>query len=74
MSLKFDIHRDGDYYVASWNAPLSAGGITTQAKTIPELIDAISEAVHCHFDDDEMPEKAELHFTTNPEVSLLEAA
>jgi predicted RNase H-like HicB family nuclease len=74
MSLKFEIFRDGDCYVASWNAPLDDGGITTQGKTIPELIAAISEAVHCHFDDDEMPEKAELHFATNPEVSLLEAS
>jgi predicted RNase H-like HicB family nuclease len=74
MNLKFEITQDGDYLVASWNAPLNTGGITTQAKTLEELLAAINEAVHCHFDDDEMPQKAELHFSTNPQVSLREAA
>jgi predicted RNase H-like HicB family nuclease len=54
--------------------PVGQGGITTQAQTLPELVAAISEAVQCHFADDEMPQKAELHFVTNPDVSLLEVA
>lgn len=29
--------------------------IVTQAETIPELMDAIREAVRCHFDEDERP-------------------
>lgn len=74
MNLKFEISRDGDFLVASWTAPSNTGGITTQAQTLEELLVAINEAVHCHFDEDEMPQKAELHFSTNPEVSLREAA
>jgi predicted RNase H-like HicB family nuclease len=74
MTLKFEVSRDGEYFVASWNAPLSAGGITTQAKTLKELEKAIVEAVRCHFDEEEMPQKAVLHFTKNPEVRLREAA
>ena len=74
MILKFDVSRDGEYFVASWNAPMSTGGITTQAKTLKELEKAITEAVRCHFDGEEMPQKAVLHFTKNPEVRFREAA
>jgi hypothetical protein len=72
--IEFQVCQDGDFLSASWNAPLGAGGITTQAKSLAELVQAIREAVLCHFDDGEVPAKATLHFVTNPEVSLLEAA
>ncbi len=72
--IEFQIVQDGDFLVASWNAPLGMGGITTQGASLPELLVAIKEAVLCHFDEGEAPKKAKLHFASNPEVSLLEAA
>jgi predicted RNase H-like HicB family nuclease len=49
--LEFEVSQDGEFLVASWNAPLGMGGITTQAKTLSELVQAIREAILCHFDD-----------------------
>ena len=72
--IEFQVAQDGDFLSASWNAPFGGGGITTEAKSLSELVQAIREAVLCHFDDGEVPTKAALHFVTNPEVSLLEAA
>lgn len=72
--IEFQVSQDGEFLVASWDAPMGGGGITTQAATLSDLVKAIREAVECHFDDGEAPKKAKLHFVTNPEVSLLEAA
>jgi hypothetical protein len=72
--IEFRVLQEGEFLVASWDAPFGTGGITTQATTLRELVDAIREAVLCHFDEGEVPAKATLKFVTNPEVSLLEAA
>jgi hypothetical protein len=56
MSITFDVSQDGTGFVAKWNAPLSMGGITTQADSLQELIPSIIEAVQCHFDEDEIPQ------------------
>ena len=74
MSITFKVFQDGTRFVASWDAPMSMGGITTQADSLPELVKAITEAVQCHFDEEEMPEKASLHFVSDPAFDLREAA
>ena len=50
MKLAFLIEQDDEagVFVASWDDP-AGGGITTQARTIPELYEAIMDAVKCHF-------------------------
>ena len=74
MSITFDVTQDGTGFVAKWNAPLSMGGITTQADSLQELIPSIIEAVQCHFDDEEAPNKVQLHFVSDPALDLREAA
>jgi hypothetical protein len=73
-SIEFSVVQEGGILVASWDAPLGTGGITTQAATLAELVGAIRESALCHFDEGEVPAKATLKFVGNPEVSLLEAA
>ena len=48
--LAFKIERDVEagVLVASWDDP-EGGGITTQAKDLTELAEAIKESVRCHF-------------------------
>jgi hypothetical protein len=48
--LAFKIERDVEagVLVASWNDS-EGGGITTQAKNLTELAEAIKESVRCHF-------------------------
>ena len=74
MSITFKVFQDGPHFVAKWDAPMSMGGITTQAKSLPELFKAITEAVQCHFDEEEMPQTANLHFVNDPALDLREAA
>jgi hypothetical protein len=74
MSITFDVSQDGTGFVAKWNAPMSMGGITTQADSLQELIPAIIEAVQCHFDDEEAPKQVQLHFVNDPALDLREAA
>lgn len=45
-------------YVAS--AP--GASIVTEADTLPELREMVRDAVHCHFDEGEMPGIIRLHF------------
>ncbi len=40
MSITFDVSQDGTGFVAKWNAPLSMGGITTQADK-PSRVDPL---------------------------------
>ena len=70
MSIVFEVLQDGTHFVAKWDAPMSMGGITTQADSLPELFKAITEAVQCHFDEEEMPKKATLHFVNDPALDL----
>jgi hypothetical protein len=37
--------------------------IFTQAESLPELRDAVREAVHCHYDEGQAPKIIRLHFT-----------
>ena len=52
---------DSGILVASWDDP-SGGGITTQANTLSDLVDALRQAVTCHFADGHAPRRASLHF------------
>lgn len=49
---------DGGYIARALGA-----SIFTQADTLPELREAVREAVQCHYDDGEAPRIIRLHFT-----------
>ena len=53
-------------YVASWDAPRSKGGITTQSRHLCELQDNVTEAVACYFDEGKAPRAIRLHFVKDP--------
>jgi len=57
--LTFKIERDVevDVLVGSWDDP-EGGGITTQAKNLTELAEAIKESVRCHFAGRSAPREA----------------
>jgi|HubBroStandDraft_1064217.scaffolds.fasta_scaffold682370_1 predicted RNase H-like HicB family nuclease len=74
MSITFEVFQEDAGFVAKWDAPMNMGGITTQADSLPELFKAITEAVQCHFDEEEMPKEAKLHFVNDPALDLREAA
>ena len=69
--LAFKIERDvkGGVLVASWDDP-EGGGITTQAKNLSEVADAIKEAVRCHFAGRSAPRQVTLHFESDPGLQL----
>ncbi|PYJ91550.1 MAG: hypothetical protein DME62_15305 [Verrucomicrobia bacterium] len=69
--LAFKIERDvkGGVLVASWDDP-EGGGITTQAKNLSEVADAIKEAVRCHFAGRSAPREVTLHFESDPGLQL----
>jgi hypothetical protein len=46
-----------------YNARALGAGIFTQADSLPDLRDAVRDAVHCHFDEGEAPKIIRLHFT-----------
>ena len=70
-SLAFKIERDveADVFVASWDDP-EGGGITTQAKNLTELAEAIRESVRCHFSGRSSPREVTLHFESDPVLQL----
>jgi hypothetical protein len=57
--------QDSAMLVASWDAP-EGGGITTQGRDLRELQEQVTEAVACHFDEGEAPQRIRLHFTVDP--------
>jgi predicted RNase H-like HicB family nuclease len=69
--LKFSVEYDEEakMFVASWDDP-HGGGITTQAESLEELEDAISEALRCHFGKRTAPRKVSLHFENDPVLQL----
>jgi hypothetical protein len=71
MKLEFTVERGTKpgVLIASWDDP-KGGGITTQAKGIPKLVEAIQEAVRCHFTGRTSPKRAALRFTETPEMEL----
>ncbi len=69
--LAFKIERDVEagVLVASWDDP-GGGGITTQAKNLTELAEAIKESVRCHFAGRSAPREVTLHFESDPVLQL----
>ena len=70
-SLAFKIERDVEagVFVASWDDP-EGGGITTQAKNLTELAEAIKESVRCHFSGRSAPCEVSLHLESDPVLQL----
>ncbi len=60
--------------IASWDDPVHGGGITTQADSLDQLQREIVDAVLCHFDEDELPQRVKVHFQDDPSISVLEPA
>ena len=69
--LAFKIERDveASVLVASWDDP-KGGGITTQAKNLTELAEAIKESVRCHFSGRSAPREVTLHFESDPVLQV----
>ena len=69
--LAFKIERDvkAGVLLASWDDP-DGGGITTQAKDLTELAEAIRESVRCHFAGRSAPREVSLHFESDPVLQL----
>ena len=57
--------QDGGYFARAVNH-----SIFTQGDTIPELKSMISDAVRCHFVEDEMPAYVHLHVTREETFAL----
>ena len=70
----FQVFEDEDgAFCASWADP-RGGGISTQGSDRAELQAMVRDAVLCHFDKGEVPERVRLHFATaeaDPEVVAL---
>ena len=56
-------------YCASWDDP-RGGGISTQGSDLAELQAMVRDAVLCHFDEGEVPERVRLHFAQDPALAL----
>ena len=66
--ITFEIERDEEsgWLTASWDAPRSQGGITTQGRDLRELEQNVREAVRCHFENSKLPRQIRLHFVNDP--------
>ena len=56
-------------YCASWDDP-RGGGISTQGSDLAELQAMVRDAVLCHFDDGEAPDRVRLHFVQDPVLAV----
>ncbi len=52
-----------------YEARALSASIFTEADTIPELEEAARDAVHCHFDEDQVPAVIRLHLVRDLEIS-----
>jgi predicted RNase H-like HicB family nuclease len=57
--------QDGGYFARAVNQ-----SIITQGETMEELRNMISDAVRCHFEEDEMPAYVHLHVTREETFAL----
>jgi hypothetical protein len=73
-SITFKVAEEDGFLIATWDAAQGGGGITTQARSMVELLPAIREAIECHFDEGLRPSKFILHFLNDPAFELSEAA
>jgi len=65
ITLQVERCEESGWLVASWDDPDGSGGITTQGKDLRELQDQVRDAVHCHFDPGEAPQRIRLHFVND---------
>lgn len=66
----FQVIEDTDgTYCASWDDP-RGGGISTQGSDLAELQAMVRDAVLCHFDDGEAPDRVRLHFVQDPALAV----
>jgi predicted RNase H-like HicB family nuclease len=66
----FQVVEDEDgTYCASWDDP-RGGGISTQGSDLAELQAMVRDAVLCHFDDGEAPDRVRLHFVQDPALAV----
>jgi len=70
--VQFEIEQDeeANVFVASWDDDPTGGVITTQARSLSELYDAIQESVRSHFADRPAPREVTLHFKNDPILQL----
>jgi hypothetical protein len=66
--ITLQIQRDDEsgWLIASWDAPDSAGGITTQGQDLSDLQQQVTEAVAAYFDEGAAPRRIRLHFVSDP--------
>jgi len=69
LAFKIEPDVEADVLVASRDDP-AGGGITTQAKNLTELAEAIKESVRCHFAGRSAPREVSLHFESDPVLQL----
>ena len=71
--ITFTVEKDdeSEMLVASWDDPSGNGGITTQGADLKGLQEMVSEAVRCHFEEQERPRKVRLHFVTDPVLATV---
>ena len=66
----FQVVEDEDgTYCASWDDP-RGGGISTQGSDLAELQTMVRDAVLCHFEDGETPDRVRLHFVQDPALAV----
>ena len=64
LAFKIECDVEAGVLVASWDDS-EGGGITTQAKDLTELAEAIKESVRCHFAGRSTPREVTLHFESD---------
>ena len=68
--ITFTVEQEADGgYVAWWDDPQS-GGISTQGDTLSELQSMIVDAVACHFEGNQRPQRVCLHFKEDVAVAM----
>jgi hypothetical protein len=62
----FNVERDEEssVFVASWGEADGHGGITTQGRDLSDLEAMVREAVLCHFNQGQAPERIRLDFVS----------
>jgi hypothetical protein len=65
ITLQVERDEDSGWLVASWDAPNSAGGITTQGQDLRNLQQQVTEAVSAYFDGGAVPRRIRLHFASD---------
>jgi hypothetical protein len=73
IAFEVEVDPDDGGLVAHWDDP-AGGGITTQGDDLNELQAMVLDAVRCHFENGNIPERIRLHFVGDPVIATHEAA